>query len=219
MERNFSIYDSFDDFSMVGLKNLLLKERLESPLCESVNPTSVLAFAASVVNWSLLTLDHESLRHLNQTIKFDINAGGTVHGLTFWFTVGFHHPELTSLLDTSPYLPETHWKQTTAFLPRMTSVNVGDHLIVTVDLKKSEQNHRWYDITLTQKSLIDRSVRLLHGEDIVSMEEDLDPVHSDEELIGDDDPFAALVDALSEKFDADREEIAGIIAQNAFNES
>ena len=216
---NFGIYDSVDGFSMKALKGLLWNERLKSPLCDTVDPGSIQALASSVVNWKLDDLCVEDLEEISQTTKFDIKTSGVVHGLAFWFSVSFQSENFCSVLDTSPYLTETHWKQTSVFLPKFTNVDKGDSLIVEIELKKSDVNPRWYDISLNQKNLQSKSFTPVEcdvQDESVTQDSECCVINGDEE--SDDamddvggDVIAALIGALSEKYDADPSEIAQVI--------
>jgi len=214
---NFSLYDNIDGYTMKTLKSILWSERLKSPLCEIVEPTSVLALASRVVNWKLDELNADDLDDMSHVMRFDIKSQGILHGLTLWFTVSFQSEDFCSLLDTSPYLPGTHWKQTSVFLPKFTNVEKGDQLIVDINLRKSEENPRWYDISVDQKSLTGKSfepVEILEnglmGKSDCYITDEPDEVVSDE-----DDVISALIGALSEKYETDPNEIAEVIAKNA----
>ena len=222
-ETNFSVYDSIDGFSMKCLKNLLWQERLKSPVCESVSPKSVLAFATSIVNWNLDSLTLHQLNDISQTTKFDVSLAGTLRGLIFWFSVSFQSADFCSVLDTSPYLPETHWKQTSVFLPKFTEVEKGDKVVIEIKLEKSKENPRWYEISVEQKSLLEKSFDPVGsltnaGDGKLNGSSKLDEANaerSEDELGDDNDVIAALIDALSEKYDVDPNEIAQVIANNA----
>ena len=53
---------------------------------------------------------HETeLHRIEIPLEFHMLQSGTVHGLAFWFDVGFIGSEATIWLSTAPTEPLTHW--------------------------------------------------------------------------------------------------------------
>ena len=213
LENHFSYYDAFGSFNFEDLKSLLWQERLKSPLCEIVPKTATLSKPVSIINWDLYHIKVEETKCLNQVIKFPVTSPGIVHGVALWFSVGFNSEDFNLELKTGPTDPSTHWKQTIVFLPQFTKVEVSDYLLFNIELSQNEENPRWYDIYVEQRNLTDRSF------DFVKIDSRLyseicDNEMSDDENGTGENQITALINALSEKFDADPQELAEIISRD-----
>lgn len=209
---HFSRYDQFASFNFEDLKSLLWQERLKSPMCENIPEKSLLSKPISILNWNLNNLEVDEMKALNQVIKFPVTSVGVVHGVSLWFSVYFASDDFNIELNTGPAYPATHWKQTTVFLPQFTDVKIGDHLLFDIELTQSEENHRWYNINVEQQNLTDRSFPFVKfNSELYAELTDDDKISEDEDG---DNQIAALINALSEKYDVEPGELADIISRD-----
>jgi protein arginine N-methyltransferase 1 len=99
-------------------------------------------------------------------------------------------------LDTSPFVPETHWKQTVCFLPATISVKKSETIYCRISLSQETSNKRHYNISL-------------------EMLEDFESSGSDLEEEDEDHPVPCncgsgrcnLILAIMEKYDAEQTEL------------
>ena len=99
-------------------------------------------------------------------------------------------------LDTSPFVPETHWKQTVCFLPATVSVKNSETIYCKISLRQETSNKRHYNISL-------------------EMLEDFESSGSDLEEDEEDHPVPCncgsgrcnLILAIMEKYDAEQTEL------------
>jgi len=84
--------------------------------------------------------------------RLNVKRDDKVHALVAWFEVYFTKCMPTVKLSTSPYLRETHWKQTVLYLNDVLPVKKGDQIWGSIAVKKAEKNVRELDIKLSYHS-------------------------------------------------------------------
>jgi protein arginine N-methyltransferase 1 len=158
-------FDNWGDFYGLDFYPLLpfLQQRLMiAPEVMTVAPKQVLSDPILIRDFDLKTVTADDIRSFSVESSFttknnennddmtdvdsdDINK--KVHGFGFWFDVVFAGFDATYILDTSPFKPETHWKQTVLFLPepiRSRSKPIECRIHFTAD----ENNPRHYNISM-----------------------------------------------------------------------
>ena len=214
LKEHFSCYDQFDSFNFEDLKALLWQERLKAPMCENISEKSLLSKPISIINWNLNHIEVNETKTFSQVIKFPVTSMGVVHGVGMWFSVSFSSADFNIELNTGPANPSTHWKQTTVFLPQFTHVQVGDYLLFDIEMTQSEENPRWYNINVEQRNLTEKSFPFVKIDSELYSELTDDKMSEDEDA----DHIAALINALSEKYDVEPGELADIISRDTGEE-
>lgn len=79
------------------------------------------------MNWDLERIDVKDL-DFSKDFKVIAQKKGYISGFVFWFDTTFSHGKVKVVLDTSPYLEKTHWRQGYLQLKRRIPVNQGDVL-------------------------------------------------------------------------------------------
>lgn len=76
-----------------------------------------------------------------------------VHGLAVWWDVSFNHGTTSMKISTSPFVRDTHWKQTMFFLRNEEGIPVAKDDVLTgkIGLQKSIENPRDIDIKISFK--------------------------------------------------------------------
>jgi protein arginine N-methyltransferase 1 len=69
--------------------------------------------------------------------------------LVAWFEVYFSKCHIPIRISTSPYMKDTHWKQTIFYFEETINVRKGDIIEGSIAVKKSEKNFRDLDIKIS----------------------------------------------------------------------
>lgn len=117
----------------------------------TVNPVTVedvLSHPARFAELDLYTVTAEELRSVNGHFKCSSFGSAAVNAFCVWFTVSFPCPDKPQplVLSTSPFKPETHWKQAVLYLDSPVDV-VQDTLVAgEVKMYPSEESNRHISI-------------------------------------------------------------------------
>jgi len=93
-----------------------------------------------------LTSSEESLQKIYIPLQYTMLMTGTIHGLAFWFEVGFLGKVSHVYLSTAPQEPLTHWYQVRCLLPNPVFVRAGQKISGTVVLHANERQS--YDVEM-----------------------------------------------------------------------
>ncbi|GET87356.1 hypothetical protein, conserved [Leishmania tarentolae] len=161
-----AFWDSVDGVSLRTLGKLQFEEHIEatSPLVDVIPAPCLLHDGVVLWEGSFDTLAVDDLASIEAERTFDfstsvtttsakasLGATGrfTVDGFTLWFQVSYRDV----VLDTSPFAPPTHWKQTTVLLPRefrddktVSFHRLDEQLEVTLRLTAEDPVQRCYRI-------------------------------------------------------------------------
>nr|XP_054761640.1 protein arginine N-methyltransferase 2-like [Lytechinus pictus] len=140
------------DYSI--LRTAAMSEYFCKPLInEALNASDLLAEGDVVYSCDLNTVTIEDLEMIKQDFSFTISKAGTLHGFASWFSVDFEPLEKSSakcvVLDTSPHVPLTHWKQAALVLDDWYDVETGDSVQGTMRMERSFMWRRHFRVRLS----------------------------------------------------------------------
>jgi protein arginine N-methyltransferase 1 len=121
---------------------------MKEPLVDYVNRDMIMSDSALILDLDLVTCDKADVNFANK-YSLKMRYKDRVHGLVGWFDTGFTRLTKPVVLSTSPYRPNTHWKQTVLYLEKDLNVNVGDVLEGSVAIRQSKENFRELDIKIS----------------------------------------------------------------------
>lgn len=153
------------NFSSLGLLALEEKLELSSPLIDIIPESCLLHDGCEAWKFNFLTISSNELEDLSSSCKFHFSSSSifkeylarttskqvAMDGIAIWFSVSYKF----HVLNTSPFSPPTHWKQTAILLPKeyrdrksvSFSLSEDDLLSVNLNMKKSISFKRCYQIT------------------------------------------------------------------------
>jgi len=121
---------------------------MKEPLVDYVNRDMIMSDSALVLDLDLVTCNKEDV-NFSHKYSLKMRYKDRVHGLVGWFDTGFTRLNKPVVLSTSPYRPNTHWKQTVLYLEKDLNVNVGDVLEGSIAIRQSKENFRELDIKIS----------------------------------------------------------------------
>jgi len=121
---------------------------MKEPLVDYVNRDMIMSDSCKILDLDLVTCSKDDV---NFSVKYQLKMRykDRVHGLVGWFDTEFKHLKKPVMLSTSPYRPNTHWKQTVLYLEKDLNVNVGDLLEGSIAIRQSKVNFRELDIKIS----------------------------------------------------------------------
>ncbi|GLH16368.1 Uncharacterized protein GBIM_20650 [Gryllus bimaculatus] len=148
------LYKFWTDVSGINLSvfgNELRKSKSNQPDVALVNAEDLLSEPVCVFELNLRTLQTEELNKFSCSHVVCANKDGLYQGLCIWFTCTFPSPIITDqlVLSTAPFSQPTHWKQTVIVLPDEYSVEEREPLAWEINLTRSDENPRHYNIQFT----------------------------------------------------------------------
>jgi len=134
----------WDDVYGVNMSSIKQWALLE-PLVDIVERKQINTDVANILDIDIKTVkiaDLDFSSEYSLTVRRDDRA----HAVVCWFDVYFSKSSPPVKLSTSPFMRETHWKQTVLYLNEVFTVKKGDQLYGSVAVKKSITNPRELDI-------------------------------------------------------------------------
>ncbi len=111
----------------------------------TVNPVTVedvLSHPCKFAELDLNTVTLEQLRDVRGVFSCRCFGSSSIHAFCVWFTVTFPAEEKALVLSTSPFKPETHWKQAVLYLDDAVDVMQDTKVEGEISLYPSEENSR-----------------------------------------------------------------------------
>nr|QFQ59664.1 arginine methyltransferase [Mylopharyngodon piceus] len=111
----------------------------------TVNPVTVedvLSHPCKFAELDLNTVTLEQLKDVRGVFSCQCFGSSSIHALCVWFTVTFPAEEKALVLSTSPFKPETHWKQAVLYLDDAVDVMQDTKVEGEISLYPSEENSR-----------------------------------------------------------------------------
>uniref|UniRef100_F6X5I5 Protein arginine N-methyltransferase 6 n=1 Tax=Ciona intestinalis TaxID=7719 RepID=F6X5I5_CIOIN len=119
-------------------------------MVKTISCENVLSHPQLVVQFDLLKVSHADVQLVQHKFKFNSFGIADFQGFALWFDVLFPaHDVAMSNLSTSPYKPETHWKQSLLYLNNEVQVVQDSQLEGTLEMRPCKDNHRFLNIKLT----------------------------------------------------------------------
>lgn len=124
---NFWYQESFHGVNLCSLRNTAVSEYFKQPIVDTFDIRICLSKSVKYVI-DFQTADEKDLHVIDIPLSFAIMQGGMVHGLAFWFEVGFLGTDSAIWLSTSPTEPLTHWYQVRCLVEKPVLVKQGQTL-------------------------------------------------------------------------------------------
>jgi len=130
-----------------GLKmSSMIPEVLREASIETVPAVKILSDPSLVLHLDLKTC-HVQETEFFTAFKLTMTRTDMLTALVGSFDVTFHLDH-TVVLPTSPYDPPTHWKQTVFYLPQPISVQKGQVLVCSIEVRRHAKSARGLQVTL-----------------------------------------------------------------------
>ena len=134
------------DMSSLGMARAV--ELTATPQVEILDPSQLLSQPVVAFDIDLCTVDRLGFAAmpLKTNIALKIDNAGVFSSIGIWFDVSFKGTDV--VLDTSPFHPPTHWKQTNVFLGCWAPVPVGTPIDFSLVISRPDPTERQYTITI-----------------------------------------------------------------------
>uniref|UniRef100_A0A5K3FA21 type I protein arginine methyltransferase n=1 Tax=Mesocestoides corti TaxID=53468 RepID=A0A5K3FA21_MESCO len=141
---NFWYQQSFHGMDLSALRGAAIKEYFNQPVVDTFDIGICPVVEPCVHEVDFRTVKESSLANIDIALRFHINQCSTVHGLAFWFDVGFLGSQKDVWLSTAPTEPLTHWYQVRCLLG--TALFVQEGQILTGRVKMTANTRQSYDV-------------------------------------------------------------------------
>ncbi|XP_056157858.1 protein arginine N-methyltransferase 6 [Lampris incognitus] len=108
----------------------------------SVTVEDVLSHPCRFAELDLYTVTAEELKSVRGAFRCQCFGSAAVNALCVWFNVTFPCQEKPLVLSTSPFKPETHWKQAVLYLDQPVDVMQDTEVVGEVHMYPSEDSAR-----------------------------------------------------------------------------
>jgi histone-arginine methyltransferase CARM1 len=135
---NFWCQNSFYGVNLTSLKQAAFDEYFKQPVVDTFDPR-ILISAPVKYTIDFLKTHETDLYNIEIPVKYDVSAASVVHGLAFWFDVGFFGSIVQTWLSTGPTQPLTHWYQVRCLFPQPFLVTRAAQLVGKVVLKANKK--------------------------------------------------------------------------------
>lgn len=142
---NFWYQESFHGVNLCTLRNAAVSEYFKQPIVDTFDIRICLAKSNKYVI-DFQAAEETDLHVVNIPLTFTMMQGGMVHGLAFWFEVGFLGNDYAVWLSTSPTEPLTHWYQVRCLVEKPVLVKQGQTLTGRVVLRCNTRQS--YDVEI-----------------------------------------------------------------------
>ncbi|XP_070195769.1 histone-arginine methyltransferase CARMER-like isoform X2 [Littorina saxatilis] len=131
---NFWYQESFHGVNLCSLRNTAVSEYFKQPIVDTFDIRICMSKSSKFVI-DFQTADETDLHVIDIPLSFTIMQGGMIHGLAFWFEVGFLGTDYAVWLSTSPTEPLTHWYQVRCLVEKPVLVKQGQTVTGRVVLR------------------------------------------------------------------------------------
>ena len=134
------------DMSSMGMARAA--ELTASPQIEVLHADQLLSKPQIAFELDLSTIDRLAFAAMpmKKQLSLRIDKEGVFSSIGIWFDVSFGNDSI--MLDTSPFCPPTHWKQTNVFLGCWAPVPVGTTIDFQLVIARPDPTQRQYAITI-----------------------------------------------------------------------
>ncbi|KAM7541812.1 hypothetical protein Aperf_G00000007280 [Anoplocephala perfoliata] len=143
---NFWYQQSFHGMDLSALREAAVKEYFSQPVVDTFDINICPVNDPCVHCVDFRTVGEAELANINIPLVFQINQCSTIHGLAFWFEVGFLGSETDVWLSTAPTEPLTHWYQVRCLLG--TALLVQEGQVLTGTVKMVANTRQSYDVEI-----------------------------------------------------------------------
>jgi hypothetical protein len=134
------------DMSTIGMARAV--ELTATPQIEIIDPSQLLSQPQVAFELDLNTIDRLAFpcTPMAAQMSLKIENEGVFSSIGIWFDVSFHGTDV--VLDSSPFVAPTHWKQTNVFLGCWAPVSIGTPIDFNLVISRPDPTERQYTITI-----------------------------------------------------------------------
>ena len=210
VNENFRVWEKAYGYDFSPFQTATMTSTAQQPVITCINSSQLLAEAQSVIELDLKTVTIYEVQNIEKVITFELAKSGLLHAFSLWFDVHFTAPPencrkdrvQVSTLSSSPFVEDTHWKQTVIFIPMSASLDEGENISCKLELGQDKTNKRHYNISIET---------LADGIEEDSGTEDQSDISEEEDVSGHPTPCdcssarCRLIRALVERYDQEAE--------------
>ena len=137
-DKHVSFWNNVYGYCMSSLRS----ECITEPLITVVKESCLCSNEVSVAEIDCMTCTLESTRLIESDVCFRINQTTTMHAIVGWFDCFFDHKKEGVILSTSPFTPDTHWKQTVFLLRTPITVTAGSDFSFKLTISRPKHEDR-----------------------------------------------------------------------------
>lgn len=146
-------WNDVDGVKMTYFGTCIRKQKSQKPEILVVGENDLL-HEGTVLAWlDLKEVSGDDLSEINFKEVIVASSAGRYQGVCIWFECEFPADDCGSsvVLSTSPFAPQTHWKQTVIVLPdhAQDDLEERDPIAFSLTLKRNQLNQRQYNIEMT----------------------------------------------------------------------
>jgi protein arginine N-methyltransferase 1 len=145
-DEKIGFWDNVYGFDYTPLKETALSE----PLVDTVELKTVVTDPVPVLTLDLYKCTTADLA-FNTPFKIPVKRDDFIHALVSWFDIDFTACHKPIRFSTGPHTKYTHWKQTVFYLKDVLTVQEGETVDCTLDVKPNSKNRRDLDIVVDYK--------------------------------------------------------------------
>ncbi|CAH8598635.1 unnamed protein product [Schistosoma turkestanicum] len=124
---NFWYQQSFHGMDLTALRNAAVTEYFNQPIVDTFD-IGICPALPCIHKVDFRTVSESELSSIDISLHYQITTCSTIHGLAFWFDVGFLGSQRDVWLSTAPTEPLTHWYQVRCLLGTPLFVQEGQSL-------------------------------------------------------------------------------------------
>ncbi|VUZ56124.1 unnamed protein product [Hymenolepis diminuta] len=143
---NFWYQQSFHGMDLSALREAAVKENFSQPVVDTFDINICPVNDPCVHTVDFRSVAEAELANIYIPLEFTINQCSTIHGLAFWFEVGFLGSETDIWLSTAPTEQLTHWYQVRCLLGNALLVQEGQ--VLTGHVKMVANTRQSYDVEI-----------------------------------------------------------------------
>ncbi|KAI6093843.1 protein arginine N-methyltransferase 1 [Hypoxylon rubiginosum] len=143
-DEKIGFWDNVYGFDYSPLKETALSE----PLVDTVEVKAAVTDPTAILTLDLYTCTTADLA-FSIPFKLKCRRNDFVHALVAWFDIDFTACHKPIRFSTGPHTKYTHWKQTVFYLGQVLTVDEGEEIDFTLDVRPNDKNRRDLDIKVT----------------------------------------------------------------------
>lgn len=146
-------WEDVDGVKMSHFGEEIRKQKSQKPEILAVSEKDLLHEGTVVAWFDLKEVSRDDVYEINFKEVIVASTSGRYQGICIWFECEFPADDDGSsvVLSTSPFSPQTHWKQTVVVLPdhAQDDLEPRDPVAFSLTLKRNQSNQRHYNIEMT----------------------------------------------------------------------
>ncbi|CAH8671136.1 unnamed protein product [Schistosoma margrebowiei] len=142
---NFWYQQSFHGMDLTALRNAAVTEYFNQPIVDTFD-IGICPALPCIHKVDFRTVSESELSSIDIPLNYQITTCSTIHGLAFWFDVGFLGSQRDVWLSTAPTEPLTHWYQVRCLMGTPLFVQEGQSLNGRVLMRANSRQS--YDVQI-----------------------------------------------------------------------